>query len=238
MIRVLSSAAAGVLLSSAAFAADPVMIEPVPAMAPVPAAINWSGFYVGLNGGYAWGETDWEYQIGGTADHDSDGWLAGGEIGANFQWNWLVIGAEGDLAWANIEGDTACPNPIFSCESEIDLFATARGRLGVAAGRVHVFGTGGWAGGSMEVQTVHTGGAAIPPSGTPTNGSDEWASGWTAGAGAEVMFGNRWTLKADWLYYDLGEDTYTVDNGLLVDAEATGHIARLHVTKLFGGGGQ
>lgn len=225
-------ASAAMLISGVAFAADPVVIEPIPALAPVPAVVDWTGLYVGLNGGYAWGDYDFDYDPPDVGD-DADGWLLGAEIGANYQWNWLVVGAEVDLAWADIDGSASCPNPAFDCETEIDWFSTVRGRLGVAAGRFHVFGTGGLAMGGVEAQTVSLAGGAIPPSGTPENGEDKTAVGWTAGAGAEVMFGNRWTAKADWLYYDLGDDSYDIDNGIVVDVQHTGSLFRLHLTKLF-----
>ena len=232
MKHLLLSSAAAILVSGAAFAADPVIMEPIPAMAPVPAAVDWTGFYVGLNGGWATGEYDFDYNPPDVGD-DADGWLLGGEVGANWQWNWLVLGVEADVAWADIDGSASCPNPAFDCETEINWFATGRGRLGVAAGRFHFFGTGGVAAGGVEAQSVHLGGAAIPPSGTPENGEDETAIGWTAGAGAEVMFGNRWTVKGDWLYYDLGDDEYVIDNNIVVDVGHTGNVFRLHVTKLF-----
>jgi outer membrane immunogenic protein len=195
---------------------------------------NWTGFYLGAFGGHAWGDYDFDYNppdVGAS----TDGWLAGGEIGGNFQSGPAVFGAEADLAWTNIDGSNSCPNAAFDCDTEIDWFGTARGRLGMAAGQFLFFGTGGLAYGDVTGETVLLSGGAVPPSGTPVNGEDNILFGWTAGAGIEALIGtptNRWTVKGDWLYYDLGDQSFDIDNGLVVDVGHTGNMVRLHVTKL------
>jgi outer membrane immunogenic protein len=208
-------------------------MEPMEEVVAAP-GYSWQGFYLGGFGGFAWGDYTFDYNppdVGG----DTDGWLAGGEVGANLQWNSIVLGAEGDIAWTSIEGSNSCPNPAFNCDSEINWFSTLRGRVGVAAGRFHIFGTGGLAIADVRAETVNLAGLANPPSGTPVNGEDNILFGWAAGAGAEVMLGsptNRWTVKADWLYYDLDEDPFDIDNGLVVNVGHTGNMVRVHVTKL------
>lgn len=232
MLRLLASAAAVAMLSTVAYAADlPLPEEPIPE-AVVASNWNWTGFYGGVFGGWAFGEYEFDYappDVGG----DTDGWLGGGEVGAQFQWNQFVLGVEADAAATGIEGSESCPNPAFDCDTEIDLFGTVRGRVGVAAGRFLFFGTGGLAYADVEGETTLLAGGAVPPSGTPTNGENNFLFGWTAGAGAEVQFANRWTLKGDWLFYDLGEEQFDIDNGLVVDVAHTGNMVRLHVTKLF-----
>lgn len=217
MFRILASALTVALLSSAAHAA------------------NWTGFYLGVLGGHAWGDYDFDYNPPDVGS-STDGWLAGGEIGGNFQTGSVVFGAETDLAWTSIDGSNSCPNAAFDCDTEIDWFGTARGRVGVAAGQFLFFGTGGLAYGEVTGETVFLPGGAIPPSGTPVNGEDHILFGWTAGAGVEVLLGpptNRWTVKGDWLYYDLGDDSFNIDTGLTVDVGHTGNMVRLHLTKLF-----
>jgi outer membrane immunogenic protein len=232
-IGAIGALAGATLLASSAFAAD-IYVEPAPVYEPVAVSphFDWAGPYLGINGGWAWSEVDWTYDDGNPADHDGDGGLAGGTLGWNFQTGQWVFGVEGDFDWADVNGSTACPNPSFSCESEMDWFATVRGRVGFAANNWLFYGTGGLAVADLTMQTVLPGGS-VPPSGTPTNGSSETAVGWTAGAGVEVGFARRWTVKAEWLYYDLGSDNYTVDNGLVVHAKETGNIARIGLNYIF-----
>jgi outer membrane immunogenic protein len=231
MSRTLTSIAALALLSGAALAADIPVYEPPADVPAAMAAYDWTGFYLGAFGGFGWGDYDFDYNPPNVGD-DTEGWLAGGEIGAQMQWNSIVLGFETDIAGTGIDGSNSCPNPAFDCDTEINWLGTARGRLGVAFDRFHFFGTGGFAYADVTGETVFLPGGAIPPSGTPVNGEDNLLIGWTAGAGAEAQFANRWTVKADWLYYDLDEENFDIDNGLVVDVGHTGHVVRLHVTKL------
>ena len=237
MSRLLASCAAIALLGGTAFAADlPVPAYDPPAMQESASlGYDWTGVYFGVFGGYGWGDYSFDYNPPDVGDN-TDGWLAGGEIGGNLQFGPMVIGAEADIALTGINGSNSCPTATFNCDTEINWFSTARGRVGVAASRFHVFGSGGLAIADVRGETVHLAGAAFPPSGTPINGEDNVLYGWTAGGGVEVMFGaptNRWTVKADWLYYDLDEDPFDIDAGQVVNVGHDGHMVRLHVTKLF-----
>lgn len=236
MKRVSTIAGAFVL----ALASQPASAADIPTkapayMAPVAAPLfNWTGFYVGVQGGYGWGDVEWTYLVGGTADHSTSGWLFGGTVGANWQapgspW---VLGVEADYAWASIDGQAPCPNPAFSCRSELETFGTLRGRLGWAQNNWLFYGTGGLAFGKQRIET-HLPGGAVPPSGTPTNGTSKSTSGWTAGLGVETVWAGNWSGKLEWLYYDLGDKNYTVDNFLLVRAEHTGHIVRVGLNYRF-----
>src|SRR4051812_8118099 len=69
---------------------------------------NWTGFYVGVNGGYGWGTSDWTAASVGIADLKTKGWLAGGTLGYNYQMGSWVLGLEGDWDWSNIKGSSAC----------------------------------------------------------------------------------------------------------------------------------
>ena len=126
--------------------------------------------------------------------------MAGGlEAGFNWQHGNFVYGAETDI---NLSGadDTFAPwqfsNP---------WFGTVRGRAGVAVGNVLIFGTAGLAYGSLTADTAG-------------NLSERHTSlGWVAGGGAEVGFTPHWSAKAEWLYLDLADRSYSVtgtNNGL------------------------
>src|SRR6185436_9827738 len=126
---------------SQGFAADmPVKAVPAPVMAaPV---FNWSGFYIGAHGGYAWGRNDADVfdsagVLTNVTTRDTKGGFAGGQVGINWQFhpNWL-IGVEGDLSGANLKGDathcsaTGCANT----DGTNRWFGTLRGRLGLVFG--------------------------------------------------------------------------------------------------------
>jgi len=100
----------------------------------VPSIYDWTGFYLGINGGGAWGISS-QNQIlqpsQTTGNFDVSGGLVGGTIGFNLQIDQAVFGLEGDLDWANISGSTACRNT-FTCTTQSDYLATARARLGYA----------------------------------------------------------------------------------------------------------
>ena len=95
-------------LAPFAMAAD----MPVPYKAPVPVAApvyNWTGFYLGVNGGYAWGQQDPFNIITNRFDSLStslSGGVVGGTSGAQVQVSHVVLGVETDIDWANIRGST------------------------------------------------------------------------------------------------------------------------------------
>jgi len=190
---------------------------------------NWTGFYLGINGGGGWGHTDWTYvATGNDAGHNTSGGLIGGTLGFNYQIQNWVLGVEGDWGWANIKGSTACPNPAFTCESNLSSLGTLRGRVGVAlgsTGNVLLYGTGGWAWGRLNIQTVN---AVLG-----TNGTTNTPNGWTAGAGVEWGFLPNWSAKLEYLYVGFGTNTYTVDTALLVDAKERLSVVRAGVNYRF-----
>ncbi|MGH6672321.1 MAG: outer membrane protein [Xanthobacteraceae bacterium] len=186
-------ACAGVLaLGGVAAAADlPPAAGPGPYYkAPVYApAYNWSGFYLGLNGGGGWGRSTWTH----TGGFDTSGGLVGGTIGYNYQVNQAVLGVEGDIDWADINGTTSVAGcPATSCKTSDDWLGTIRGRLGYAAGRFMPYITGGAAFGDIK------------GSGPGLAGVDNTNAGWTAGGGIEFAIAGHWTAKAEYLYVDLG----------------------------------
>jgi outer membrane immunogenic protein len=188
-----------------------------------PPGTSWTGFYVGVHGGYATGNwtghqtyTDTAlvpavpFGAFDTSSHSigTNGALAGGQLGYNLQIGRVVIGAEVDGSWANINGNgsmypypndpfrgTALGTPGWQFGVHDDWLTTARLRLGYDANGVLLYGSGGLAlGGFHETHTI---------SGYPWNGystHDETKSGWTAGAGAEWPLSNHVSLKAEYLY--------------------------------------
>src|SRR5215208_3725447 len=109
MLKLLGAFGACAVSVSGAFAADLPSYEAPPTAAPV-SVFTWTGPYVGVDAGWAFGES--EVNIGGIDDEefDIDGWLAGGFAGYNYQFaSPLVVGIEADLEATGIEGDTTDP---------------------------------------------------------------------------------------------------------------------------------
>lgn len=198
----------------AASAAD--MPVKVPAAAPAAlAAPNWTGFYVGLAGGYGWGraeQTDSTPFSSGT--YDTTGGVIGGTIGYSWQSGPVVFGLETDLSYANITGSTIGTDPASGtcataaaphCESTIAALGTVRGRIGYAWKNLLPYVTGGLAYAKLNGLEGVTGDGG--------SGSS-WVAGWTVGAGLEAALAPRWTAKIEYLYVDLG--TPTVFNDVFV----------------------
>jgi outer membrane immunogenic protein len=197
--------AVGALMSAqCATAADlsvaPLYKAPPPAVAP---AYNWSGFYLGINGGGGWGHSNWNT----SSDRIGlSGGLVGGTAGYNWQIGSAVLGLEGDIDWANLKGTNSSALCPAGCSTSDTWLSTVRGRAGYAFGSVLPYVTGGLAVGDIR--------AATP--GFP--GASNTSAGWTAGAGIEVGLTGNWSAKAEYLYVDLGKfNCGTSCNGLPTD---------------------
>ena len=237
----LTLATATALISAPALAAD---LGRMPVKAPVAAPIpyfNWSGFYLGIQGGFAWGDLERTLvSTGATLSHETEGGLIGGTVGFNWQTGAWVFGFEADYAWADIGRRL---NDCFGvigvvCRSGLDSFGTARLRVGGAWDRVMIYGTGGLAFGDQSVGVFDT------VTGLGVERSD-FAVGWTAGGGIEWGFAPGWSLKAEALYFDLDLDRVstagTVIGGLVdpvgIDHRHTGVIVRGGINYRFNWGG-
>jgi outer membrane immunogenic protein len=158
-------------------------ISPAPYVT-APYGYNWSGPYLGANLGYQWGTVS---NLGA----DPSGFAGGAQLGYNWQTGQFVFGGEVDLQASGAEDTFAAfkfSNP---------WFGTLRGRAGLAMSNVLLYATAGLAFGSGELQVAGL-------SESQTN------FGWTAGAGIEVGFTPNWSVRAEYLYVDLQDDTYAL----------------------------
>jgi outer membrane immunogenic protein len=198
MKRILIAGLLALAAGGQALAADLPQPAPPPPRAPatyVPAQapyFSWTGIYVGINGGYGFGQSNWTAPVGAaTGNFSTSGFLVGGTLGGNYQMGAFVIGLEGDGDWNNANGSTFSSCPV-GCTTQSTWLATVRGRAGYAWDRVLLYGTGGAAFG-----TVQAAAGALPfASVTQT--------GWTAGAGVEWAFTPNWTAKVEYLFVNLG----------------------------------
>jgi outer membrane immunogenic protein len=191
-------ASAGVLAmawATTAGAADLPRRTEIPTKAPAYLATvyNWTGLYLGINGGGAWGRSGFESTAAPTGSFNVSGGLVGGTLGYNWQVNQAVFGLETDLDWTNIKGSSTvnCPT---GCQTKNTWLGTTRARLGFAAGNGFLpYLTGGVAYGDIK--------ASVPG----FAGASSTKAGWTVGAGLEFAVAGNWTAKAEYLYVDLGK---------------------------------
>jgi outer membrane immunogenic protein len=184
---------------------------------PVYVANTWTGFYAGVNGGYAWNANSFATDPGFLGELNPSGGFGGGQIGYNWQGVFghpqLVLGVEADFQGADISDSVTASIPlsknvtlIENAKSTLDWFGTVRGRLGYAFDRSLVYATGGFAYGHItdeasasltnRVQTI-AGGAKI----------DTTSTGWVVGAGIEHKLTAAWSVKGEYQYINLGQDS-------------------------------
>jgi outer membrane immunogenic protein len=160
--------------------------------APAPiGAYSWTGPYLGLNLGYQWAST--------TNNPTRPSGVAGGiQGGYNWQIGQFVLGGEADLQLSAAD-DVFAPwkfaNP---------WFGTLRGRAGFALNNILVYGTLGLAAGGVRAEI-------------PGLSESKAHIGWAAGAGLEVGLAPNWSARAEYLFIDLADRSYSLtgaNNGL------------------------
>jgi len=159
------------------------------------------------------------------------GFIGGGQFGRSWQTRAFVWGIETDFQWTAIEGDATAvssgrvgiPAPTgfvtvtSTASQKIDWLGTLRGRFGwLPVNSLLVYATGGLAYGQVRTDVSFFGqapaGFAISNDGSTSIAVSDTRAGWTVGGGAEWMFAPRWSVKAEYLYYDLG--TVTLNQAL------------------------
>ncbi len=199
MKRILIAGALALAAGGQALAADLPQPGPPPTYFKAPPPVfTWSGIYIGINGGYAFGDSNWSSPPPPTGNFSTDGFLVGGTIGGNYQWGQFVLGIEADGDWQNLNGTTYNTCGSYGCTTQSDWLATVRGRVGYAWDRVLFYGTGGAAFGDLQAA------AGVLPFNSTTQ------IGWTAGGGVEFAFTPNWTAKVEYLYVDLGTQSCPV----------------------------
>ncbi len=204
---------------------EPARMAAVPyAKAPVATpASSWAGFYLGAHAGYGWGNDPGSQPIllfpGATSATiggvNSQGWVGGGQLGYNWQYDRFVTGLEIDLSAADINGSsntataTIAVPAIITVSGRLDdkvkYLGTARGRLGwLATDNLLLYGTAGlaWERIDRVITQTETTPAGITNS-VSTNPADRF--GWVAGVGGEMMLGSsNWIGRLEYLHYDFG----------------------------------
>jgi outer membrane immunogenic protein len=228
---------------SSALAADLPLKAPPAAIAPV---YNWTGFYFGGNVGGAWNDTrDDVFPTGcflnpacvgqpvsnnplrsDSVRLNGSGFTGGGQAGYNWQNGRAVFGVEGDINFLGINDGSFINRPVVAplvgnfIHAETDKlqwFGTLRGRVGfTVTPNFLVYGTGGLAFGQVKSTTA----ISFTTTADVYAGSlDETRAGWTVGAGGEWMVAPKWSIKAEYLFVDLGKAGY---NNVCITAVCAG----------------
>ncbi|WP_029587375.1 outer membrane protein [Bradyrhizobium sp. URHD0069] len=247
------------------YAKAPVAVAPV---------ATWTGCYIGVNAGYSWGDGSSSLALqpsvaafgaldpaafaalGGRYTGSPSGALGGGQVGCNYQSGIVVVGIEADIDYlgasetASRAGGVAVPFagtiPLAGTVSQkLDWLGSVRGRVGISPGSNWLlYATGGLAYGNTSFSHQFVQGAVVP-SGWAGALNNDFRTGWIAGAGVEYMVAPNWTVKGEYLYYDLGStrvvglpfnrlaDQFGAD-GLYT---TKGSIARVGFNYKFGWGG-
>jgi outer membrane immunogenic protein len=191
---------AAILFAGAAMAADAPVRAPVQ-KAVVAAPPTWAGGYVGIYGGWGWGDSRHSNPDGSFASNhfDVDGGLLGFTSGYNWQHGMWVFGYESDFArsWIDGQENAICAPP---CFTDMRWLSTYRLRAGPSTPEHFVYVTGGVAIGDVKA-------------GAGPFTDKENMVGWTAGIGWEGRVAPMWTAKIEYLYVDLGTDGIHVFGG-------------------------
>ena len=192
------AAASSAFLCSAQAADLPVAPRPAPAppIAYAPPVYNWSGIYIGGNIGGGFADSSWPDFFGGSNDSfNKSGFIGGAQIGANAQFNWFVVGIEGDFDWTGLQG-SGSDSFGNSINTKTEWTSTVTGRIGAAFDRLLVYGKGGVAFAEDQSTLNDVFGGSASTTFTRT--------GWTAGAGLEYALSQNWTAKIEYDYLGFG----------------------------------
>ena len=220
------TAVAVVMAAGSAGAAD--LSRPVYKAAPPPIPVfSWTGWYVGVHVGGAWGTKEWSdpnvffFGKGGVPlsaffpdttinNYGLNGFLGGGQIGYNLQSGPWVWGLEAQASWAGIRGSDACP--FFfgksTCKSNVDALGSFAVRFGGTIDRALLYVKGGlaWA---YETHKVSAPGNPFDGFGAFSVENKHWRWGGMLGAGVEFAFTNSISGKLEYNYMDFGTRTYS-----------------------------
>jgi outer membrane immunogenic protein len=207
-----AAATALMTITVAAQAADLPMAPQYKAPVAVEQVYNWTGFYVGVNGGGAWGSQDPLNIITNRFDSLStgiSGGLFGGTVGAQIQMAHVVMGLEADIDWANIKGSSTITPTVggvgllggtFNATTNITWESTARARVGYASNNVLLYATGGLALLGAKTTITTPGGAAFCGGVLAGCTGTSREAGVALGGGLEYGFTPALSAKLEYLY--------------------------------------
>lgn len=196
---------------------------------------DWTGPYVGIQGGYAFGDTNPTFNAVSEAEVNFKGLVGGIEGGYNWQSDSLVFGVEGDISLSSANGNELGPNTPciiagIACSADVDWLSTGRLRVGYAFERLMPFISGG-------VALAGVKGTFDSPGLACTCSVDDMTVGWTVGGGLEWAIQDEWSAKLEYLYVSLSNPSIDGDNTLFTPGVGTGNydfsVVRLGINRSF-----
>jgi outer membrane immunogenic protein len=218
LLRAATLASATLTISGIAHAADLGLPAPPPPVPPVYVApvFTWTGFYIGGNLGVAWTKGDVTDSFGDVDFNYGQNavFTGGGQVGANYQFNWLVVGVEADFDWlANNQNSSSAVSVPSLGSVQVSAnerwITTLAARVGVANNNwlYYAKGGGGWVGVNNFTLTNVPTGNSISFSNSNSN------IGWLVGAGIEWAFAPNWTGRIEYDFLGLNNQSFTVPAG-------------------------
>src|SRR4051812_12039545 len=215
MKKILLVTASLIALGAAApaVAADLAARPYTKAPAMIAAVYDWSGFYIGANGGWGSSHNSWDsvlpFVVGPEGSHDATGGTVGGQVGYRWQAGTWVFGVEAQGNWADFKGSNASTlfGAGFVNRSKTDAFGLFTGQVGYAANNFLLYVKGGAAVTSNKYTVVNAAGAFIGSTSSDTN----W--GGTIGVGAEYAFAPNWSVGVEYDHLFIQDKTYDFTNG-------------------------
>ena len=197
--------------SAADLGARPYTKAPPPMVA---AMYDWSGFYLGLNGGWGSSRKCWDFTtpagvfVGAEGCHDATGGVVGGQVGYRWQSAAWVFGIEGQGDWANLRGSNqSLFAPAFVNQSKIDAFGLLTGQVGYAFNSVLLYVKGGGAVTADRFGSYTTVGNVLV-----ATAGDQTRWGGTVGAGVEFAFAPNWSAGVEYDHLFMGNKSTTFTN--------------------------
>jgi outer membrane immunogenic protein len=213
---------AGVIaLAAPASAADLAARPYAKAPTMIAAVYDWSGFYIGANGGWGSSRKCWDNVTAGgvfvanEGCHNATGGIAGGQIGYRFQSGAWVFGLEAQGDWADLKGrNISTAFGVNTNDSRINAFGLFTGQIGWAANNVLLYVKGGAAVTDDSFRVLQTGTNALA-----SNVVSDTRWGGTVGAGIEYGFSPNWSAGVEYNHLFMGTRTATfTSNGVLAPA--------------------
>lgn len=190
-------------LGTPASAADMAVKAPPPA--PLPVIYNWSGFYIGANGGWGQSHNCWDFvfivgPVFGDGCRDRSGGLVGGQVGYRWQASQWVFGVEAQGDWADLSSSrVSLLDPTLSTTVKTDAIGLFTGQIGYAwnAALFYVKGGAAVTRNRFDIFDTFTG------IGLVSSGSTRW--GGTVGVGFEYGFAPNWSIGAEYNHLWMGD---------------------------------
>ncbi len=202
---------------AAAFAAAPAFAADLPVKAPPPAPVpifSWTGLYLGANiGGARSSGSVTDVITGANLNSDSSGFIGGGQVGYNYQFNTFVLGVEWDIDGTSISKTSNVVPTAFGnlqASASTDWISTLTARFGFALDHWLLYGKAGgaWVQNTATLSNLTTGGSVS---------ASNTSSGWTAGVGGEWAFAPQWSAKIEYDHVQLDDFSPSTSNVILND---------------------